>query len=1125
MNLQRLTAMKHRSTLKKARIFTLAALTWLLADPAPVLAAIGPDKDGIVYIKEGATGSGRSWTDAAGELADALKAAKTDTDIRQIWVAQGTYHPLYSPADNNFGNPATRDNAFLMVNGVSVYGGFKGDETALSQRNLDNPQFASILDGETKGSKSYHVVIAVGATSNLTKMDGFTIKNGNANGVGELTIGGQLIYRYSGGGAYLSHNSVVTFQNVTVTENYSSQVGGGVASISNDVAIIRNTRIYGNTVSRLGGGIYHIGTHNKRMTLIDSYISGNSAVSTTHQRGGGIYSTTHLTLRNVVISGNKSEEGSALYSFDDTQPGKNNITIVNTTISGNHAYDGSQPRPVIYHNGTIPLNIDNSVVWGNSGGINIAGTGNAIYRNSLVQGTTTNDGAGNKDGSLYPQFLDAPHFSTAPFSGGSYAILPVSPLANAGNAAHFTASGGNPAIDKDIAGKARVFQYGSGGIIDIGAFEYHTVTPAPHANGILYVKKFSAGNGSSWANALGEVADALKAAKTNSAIKQIWVAGGIYKPFYNPDDTYFGNLTAGRNAAFVLIPGVEVYGGFAGTESSVNQRNLSNTANQSTLSGDLLGNDDSLDDNPQGENAYHVVIRAGFSASRTLLDGFTVSSGISDGLETYPAAYVNGVDVRPNAGGGIIIRSTSSSPIAFANLKIHFNYAEKGGGIHIYNSSLLLEQTEISYNHASQGGGVFKSGALGESEFTQVRIYHCGAASAGGGIYASGPLKLRFSNGQIDQNQAFSGAGVVSVNRMEFTIRKSLFQSNMASGGGGAILNSDRAVLDAKYVTFSGNRVTVSTGNGAGMINGENATARLMNVLFIGNQSYRGSAVWGDDASTTVFVNVTVSGNRSTAPEAGAVMARDGSVLKVHNSIIWKNSGGVSPTGSNTIEYKHSLVQGATTDDAEGNISSSTNPGFTDAPEFSTAPFTGGDYRLLSSTTLLDKGSNALYTDAGGDPENDPDLAGNQRVFDYANGGIIEMGAYERSLPDLRPSVNMPSRSFTASSLSKALSVTIFNETPAATGLGTVTVNVTRPNDYFTLTLGEVEGWSLETFPAYWKLTYNGAFPLPQTIPLTLSLPGNDTKGGFTFTPVIPNGTAGDTNNSNNKTDILLTVN
>ena len=71
---------------------------------------INPGDNNIIYVKYdviGGTGDGTSWANAIKELADALKYAKqTETQWSasnplQIWVAEGTYKPMYSPLTND----------------------------------------------------------------------------------------------------------------------------------------------------------------------------------------------------------------------------------------------------------------------------------------------------------------------------------------------------------------------------------------------------------------------------------------------------------------------------------------------------------------------------------------------------------------------------------------------------------------------------------------------------------------------------------------------------------------------------------------------------------------------------------------------------------------------------------------------------------------------------------------------------------------------------------------------------------------------------------------------------------------------------------------------------------------
>ncbi|GLU53412.1 choice-of-anchor Q domain-containing protein [Dyadobacter frigoris] len=130
----------------------------------------------------------------------------------------------------------------------------------------------------------------------------------------------------------------------------------------------------------------------------------------------------------------------------------------------------------------------------------------------------------------------------------SYALRAGSPAIHAGSNAFF-AAGQSPdlsAVKTDLAGNPRIK-----GSVDLGAKESPYVTVLPDANGIVYVKQPGAGNvkGNNWANASAELADVLVAAKTNPAVTQIWVAGGVFRPLYSPADDNFGNPT-GETTAF-----------------------------------------------------------------------------------------------------------------------------------------------------------------------------------------------------------------------------------------------------------------------------------------------------------------------------------------------------------------------------------------------------------------------------------------------------------------------------------------------------------------------------------------------------------------------------------------------
>ena len=82
-----------------------------------------------------------------------------------------------------------------------------------------------------------------------------------------------------------------------------------------------------------------------------------------------------------------------------------------------------------------------------------------------------------------------------------------------------------------------------------------------------YFVKADGNSGTSWKTAFVTLQQALTTATSGD---QIWIAAGTYKPTQQA-----GNGTENRDMAFVLKAGVKIYGGFAGNETALDQRQLS----------------------------------------------------------------------------------------------------------------------------------------------------------------------------------------------------------------------------------------------------------------------------------------------------------------------------------------------------------------------------------------------------------------------------------------------------------------------------------------------------------------------------------------------------------------------
>ncbi|MBU6352324.1 MAG: PKD domain-containing protein, partial [Chloroflexi bacterium] len=244
------------------------------------------------------------------------------------------------------------------------------------------------------------------------------------------------------------------------------------------------------------------------------------------------------------------------------------------------------------------------------------------------------------------------------------------------------------------------------------------------------------GNGTSWANAYNSLTAALSAARQGA---HIWVAAGVYKP---------GSTST---SSFAIPPGVQVYGGFNGTESSLSQRNW--RTNVTILSGDVDNNDTNTDGNSiaettaalAGTNAVHVVTLNGTGGTpitgTTRLDGFVITAGNGDfggglycdgqngGVCSPSLANLTFSGNRVSGGGGAIVNrgaSGTSSPTltniffqgntAFASGAMH-NEAQSGG-----TSSPTLVNVVFYNNSASQEAGVMSNLATAGGTSTPLLV-------------------------------------------------------------------------------------------------------------------------------------------------------------------------------------------------------------------------------------------------------------------------------------------------------------------------------------------------------------------------------------------------------------------
>jgi hypothetical protein len=833
----------------------------------------------VVYVDADAStgGNGANWGTAYKYLQDGLAGASSGD---KIWVAEGTYTP-----DQGGGKtPGDRTATFQLKTEVGLYGGFAGNENSLDERDwetnitilsgdldgndvdVNDPE--DLLDEPTRGENSYIVVTSSSAGPN-TILDGFTITAGNSNEQGTNN---------AGAGMYNDSSSPIV-TNCKFRGNSVSMAGSAMYN-SHASPTITNC-----TFSRNGayqGSMYN---YYSSPTITDCRFVGNSNV----WYGGGICSffSSNPILTNCTFSGNYGMWGGGMYNYS-TIP-----IVTNCTFSNNSASYGGGIYNTVSSNSTIT----NCILWGNT-----APDGAQIYNDGTSSLTVSycdvQDGWSGTNISTDPLFVDAngPD-NISGTEDDNTRLLPDSPCIDAGDN-NSVPSG----VTSDPDGNPRFFDdpvtadtgNGTPPIVDIGAYEYYREPVR------IYVDADASGvnNGSSWTNAYNYLQDALAVALRDD---EIWVAEGTYKP-----DEGGGKTGGDRAATFQLIKGVDTYGGFAGTESSTDERDWED--NETILSGDIDGNDvhvdpcDLLDEPSRGENSYHVVNGSG-AGPNTIFDGFTVTAGNANGenanrlgggiFSDNNCPTVTNCILRGNTGrwGGGIYNSYSNPKLN--NCTFRGNNAEfDGGGIYNIVSNSTLINCIFSNNTGGPntgygyGGGI--SNFYGDQTLIDCTISE-NIARVGGGVYSTGGYTTA-TNCTISNNSATGGGGMFN-GYGGLTATNCTFSSNSSKNLGGGLYNFVDSNTIATNCTFSNNSASEF---GGGIFNFSNICT-FANCTVSGNSAGTGGGIY--IVNNPTLVNCTFSDNSA---ESGGGMCNQDSNPTVTNCIFWGNSASSGPEIFNT---------------------------------------------------------------------------------------------------------------------------------------------------------------------------------------------------------------------------------
>ena len=284
---------------------------------------------------------------------------------------------------------------------------------------------------------------------------------------------------------------------------------------------------------------------------------------------------------------------------------------------------------------------------------------------------------------------------------------------------------------------------------------------------IIYVDSGAGtkGDGKSWSTAYTDLQDALDDAMQ---CDEIWVAAGIYKPTKKVG----GNED--RHRSFHLKNGIRIYGGFTGRESDREQRDWK--SNETTLSGDLNGNDNDFDN--IDENSYHVLIGDG-TDNTAVLDGFTITAGNAS------------FDTWPDDGGGGMSNHDGSPTITHCIFIRNNAFADGGGMRNWGDSKPIISNCTFRNNKVAQEGGGVMNGPGSSTIITNCRFIQNSAGEDGGGMY-NNESNPQVTNCVFYLNSAdLTGGGMYNVNSSISRVVNCSFYKNMAIQKGGGISNKD----------------------------------------------------------------------------------------------------------------------------------------------------------------------------------------------------------------------------------------------------------------------------------------------------------------------------------------------
>ncbi|MBL8746516.1 MAG: hypothetical protein JNK58_09195 [Phycisphaerae bacterium] len=370
--------------------------------------------------------------------------------------------------------------------------------------------------------------------------------------------------------------------------------------------------------------------------------------------------------------------------------------------------------------------------------------------------------------------------------------------------------------------------------------------PTSASAATIYVNAAAApgGNGTSWGAAYSDLRAALIASVTGD---QVWIARGTYRPTASLD----------RALRFDVPSGVQVFGGFAGYESSTNERpadpdpGSADPADDTILSGEIGA--------PGSADNSLTVMDLSFSNINTRLDRLVITGGSNDGgrgggmrIGYGSPTITRCLFINNNASEGGALWIVNASGAVIEDCVFRDNTAYSAGAVAVQSAHPTFRRTRFQSNTCTSGGGAvmntFGSGGTYEdcdfldcaaggvgggaiytvwqptagtltitnSTFTNCRAAEAPVAGAGGALYTNGPGTLTVSSCEFEGCRADQGGALNNQGGHAATYSDCTFTNCVGGPGGAALFWNAVSFVDCRFENNSGGSGGACHASGAG---------------------------------------------------------------------------------------------------------------------------------------------------------------------------------------------------------------------------------------------------------------------------------------------------------------------